>query len=55
VELLAVFLTFLDNFHAQTLPQDQVELLGRARAIGGTCLLVYNPTTRRIAPYDPCQ
>lgn len=55
VELLTAFLTFLDNFHAQTLPQDQVELLRHARVSGGTCLLVYSPTTRRIEPYDSRQ
>lgn len=53
VEMLTAFLTFLDNFHARTLPQDQVELLGQARVSGKTCLLVYNPTHRRIEPYDP--
>jgi hypothetical protein len=53
LEMLTAFLTFLDNFHARALPHDQVELLGRARVSGKTCLLAYNPTNRRIEPYDP--
>lgn len=51
--MLTAFLAFLDSFHARTLPQNQIELLGRARVSGNTLLVVYSPTNGRIEPYDP--
>lgn len=50
---VASFLKFVSSHHAGTLDKQTLDALANTRAVGGTLLLAYNPTSRRIEPINP--